>query len=142
MLILEPDLNSPSFPRRNKNGGEFENVVPYYGGLSFLMWLRFFLGRILNRVTRDLSQMDIQLPEILYDTVTISLRLIGTVIIVISANYYILVPTGIACIVFYLARWYYVKTIRDVKRLEAICKHEHGLLSAEFENPARFYLFS
>ena len=38
------------------------------------------------------------------------------------ANPYVLIAVGIVSIVSILFRWYYLKTARDIKRLEALCK--------------------
>ena len=38
----------------------------------------------------------------------------------VIANYYLIVLLVILCVTFLIIRWYYLKTARDVKRLEAI----------------------
>jgi ATP-binding cassette subfamily C (CFTR/MRP) protein 4 len=76
----------------------------------------------MNRVTKDLSSIDVQLPEVNYDTITIFLQMIGIVTVVVWSNYYVMAPTAFVLAAFYVARTYYVNSARDIKRIDALCK--------------------
>lgn len=47
-------------------------------------------------------------------------RFFAIIITAAAANYWILLPAVLVMVVFLVLRWYYLKTARDVKRLEAI----------------------
>ncbi|XP_050309948.1 ATP-binding cassette sub-family C member 4-like [Anthonomus grandis grandis] len=79
-------------------------------------------GRILNRFSKDLGQVDELLPNAFIDTVQIILNLVGAVIVICSVNYYFLIPVGILVILFYFLRKFYLKTSTSVKRLEGIAR--------------------
>lgn len=79
-------------------------------------------GRILNRFSKDMGQVDEILPSVMMDVVQIFLSLFGIVIVIAIVNPIFLVPTAILAVFFYYLRSFYLKTSRDVKRLEAISK--------------------
>ena len=51
------------------------------------------------------------------------LRFLAIVTTAAAANAYIVIPVVFVIAVFLCLRWYYLKTSRDVKRLEAICEY-------------------
>ena len=51
------------------------------------------------------------------------LRSLAIVITAAAANVYMLIPALLFFVIFLLGRWYYLKTSRDIKRLEAICEY-------------------
>ncbi|XP_026680423.1 probable multidrug resistance-associated protein lethal(2)03659 [Diaphorina citri] len=75
-------------------------------------------GRILNRFSKDIGAIDELLPNILIDLFQIGLTLIGIIVVVGVVNYWLLIPTFIILVVFYVLRVYYLSTSRSVKRLE------------------------
>lgn len=79
-------------------------------------------GRIMNRFTKDLSSMDENLPAAFIDVIEIFLLMIGVIVIVVLSNVYVVVPSILFMISLWLIRGFYIKTARDVKRVEAICK--------------------
>ncbi|XP_067646399.1 probable multidrug resistance-associated protein lethal(2)03659 [Eurosta solidaginis] len=79
-------------------------------------------GRILNRFSKDMGQVDEILPAVMMDVIQIFLALFGIVIVIAIVNPFFLVPTGVLAIFFYYLRSFYLKTSRDVKRLEAITR--------------------
>lgn len=88
--------------------------------------IRFFdqnpSGRILNRFSKDMAQMDELLPIALEDAITLFARTIGVLIINAWANWFsvaIAIPTIVS---FILIRQYYIKTARDVKRLDGVMR--------------------
>ncbi|XP_023034344.1 probable multidrug resistance-associated protein lethal(2)03659 isoform X1 [Drosophila willistoni] len=79
-------------------------------------------GRILNRFSKDLGQIDEILPSVMLDVVQIFLTLAGIIIVICITNPYYLILTLALGIVFYYIREFYLSTSRDVKRLEAVAR--------------------
>lgn len=77
-------------------------------------------GRILNRFSRDMGQIDETLPSIMMDVLQIFLSLIGIIVVVAIVNPIYLVPTAIMFGMFYFLRGFYLTTSRALKRLDAI----------------------
>lgn len=78
-------------------------------------------GRILNRFSKDMGQVDELLPALMIDVIQIFLSLAGIIVVVAIVNYWFLVPTLLISILFYLLRDFYLKTSRNIKRIEATC---------------------
>ncbi|XP_053689234.1 probable multidrug resistance-associated protein lethal(2)03659 [Sabethes cyaneus] len=76
-------------------------------------------GRILNRFSKDMGQIDEYLPSVTVDVVQIFLSLLGIVVVVAIVNPYNLIPTVVIGIIFYFLRELYLHTSRNVKRVEA-----------------------
>lgn len=76
-------------------------------------------GRILNRFSKDIGQLDEILPSIMIDVVQIFLALAGIVIVVAIVNPYFLIPTFLIAILFYFMRNFYLMSSRNLKRMEA-----------------------
>ena len=51
------------------------------------------------------------------------LRCLAIIITAAAANAYIVIAAVFLIVAFLSVRWYYLKTSRDVKRLEAICEY-------------------
>ncbi|XP_021935708.1 multidrug resistance-associated protein 4-like isoform X2 [Zootermopsis nevadensis] len=79
-------------------------------------------GQILNRFSKDMGSVDEFLPHTLIDCVQIGLALLGVVLIVAVVNLWLLIPTSVMFVLFYLLRVCYVSTSRSVKRLEGITR--------------------
>lgn len=79
-------------------------------------------GRILNRFSKDMGQVDEILPSVMIDVIQIFLQLFGIVIVVAIVNPYFMIPTVLMGIIFYHLRTFYLKTSRDVKRMEAVTR--------------------
>jgi ABC-type multidrug transport system fused ATPase/permease subunit len=79
-------------------------------------------GRVMNRFTKDLCQMDELLPPMFFETSIILLQMVGVFGIVIVSNWYIAIPAFIIIIVLWFVRKFYVSTALDVKRIEGIFK--------------------
>ncbi|XP_050293272.1 probable multidrug resistance-associated protein lethal(2)03659 [Anthonomus grandis grandis] len=88
--------------------------------------LRFFntnpSGRILNRFSKDMNQVDEILPLTLLDTLQISLTVIAISSVIASVNPWMLLLTGIMLTIFYFLRVIFLATSRDLKRLEGITR--------------------
>ncbi|XP_058458133.1 probable multidrug resistance-associated protein lethal(2)03659 [Malaya genurostris] len=76
-------------------------------------------GRILNRFSKDMGQIDEYLPSVAVDVIQIFLSLLGIVVVVAIVNPYNLIPTVVIGIIFYFMRELYLHTSRNVKRVEA-----------------------
>lgn len=79
-------------------------------------------GRILNRFSKDMGQVDEILPAVMMDVAQIFLSLLGIVVVIALVNPLFLVPTLVLAVIFYFLRVFYLKTSRDVKRIEGISK--------------------
>lgn len=79
-------------------------------------------GRILNRFSKDMGQVDEILPSVMIDVIQIFLQLFGIIIVIAIVNYYFIIPTLIVGIIFYYLRSYYLSSSRNIKRIEATSK--------------------
>ena len=77
-------------------------------------------GRILNRFSRDIGIMDELLPDVFVDSTQLILFCIGSVVLLSVLNPWILVGATPLIAVFILIGYYYMKTSRELKRLEAL----------------------
>jgi ABC-type multidrug transport system fused ATPase/permease subunit len=88
--------------------------------------MRFFdlnpSGRILNRFSKDLGQIDEWLAKCLLDASQVILMGIGAIIVTAVINPLFLIPIVILFGVFYMLRGYFLKTSKNLKRLEGIAK--------------------
>ncbi|XP_018350478.1 PREDICTED: probable multidrug resistance-associated protein lethal(2)03659 [Trachymyrmex septentrionalis] len=88
--------------------------------------MRFFntntSGRVLNRFSKDMGAVDEMLPAAFIDCLQIGIALLGIIIVVATANVWLLIPTVLIGIVFYYMRIFYLATSRSVKRLEGITR--------------------
>ncbi|KAF7669999.1 hypothetical protein LDENG_00090130 [Lucifuga dentata] len=85
--------------------------------------VRFFdinpIGRILNRFSKDIGQLDSNMPWTFVDFVQIFLQILGVITLAASVIPWILIPVVPLLIVFLYVRRYYLQTSRDIKRLES-----------------------
>ncbi|KAL7752135.1 hypothetical protein RI367_002178 [Sorochytrium milnesiophthora] len=79
-------------------------------------------GRILNRFSRDQSQVDELLPAILFDTLQCFLIVLGNVIVVVVVNWWVAIAIPILGAGFVILRTMYIHASRQVKRFEAITR--------------------
>ncbi|KAF7274137.1 hypothetical protein GWI33_013181 [Rhynchophorus ferrugineus] len=88
--------------------------------------MRFFninpSGRILNRFSKDMNQVDEYLPIVLSETLQIALMVAAITIVVATISPFMLIPTAVIVIIFYMLRVIFIATTRDVKRFEAITR--------------------
>lgn len=76
-------------------------------------------GRILNRFSKDMGQVDEILPAVMIDVIQIFLQMGGIVVVVALVNYWLIIPTAIIGVIFYFLRDFYLKSSRNIKRMEA-----------------------
>lgn len=81
-------------------------------------------GRILNRFSSDMGSIDEQLPLIFLETVQIAFLVAATILVIGTLNPWMYLPTVIMFVIFYILRMIYLKTSRDVKRLEGTSKYD------------------
>lgn len=80
------------------------------------------VGRIMNRFTKDVGCMDEVLPKTSLVSIQLVLLLLTTVLVPTVTNpWLLLVVVPVAVLVVYIAK-YYLKTSRDLKRLESTCR--------------------
>lgn len=61
--------------------------------------------------------------------------MISMVILIIISNYYMAIPTAILVVGLFIIRGYFIRTVRDVKRIEAV-----GKFLLKNKNPYLFFL--
>lgn len=79
-------------------------------------------GRILNRFSKDMGQVDEILPSVMIDVIQIFLQLAGIIVVIAVVNPWFIIPTVCIGIIFYYLRWYYLSASRNIKRVEATSK--------------------
>lgn len=79
-------------------------------------------GRILNRFSKDIGTIDSTLPIVVVDCLKFFLELAGILAIVVATNYWLIFPSLIVCIIFFILRNIFLATARNIKRVEAISK--------------------
>ncbi|XP_054270008.1 probable multidrug resistance-associated protein lethal(2)03659 [Macrosteles quadrilineatus] len=79
-------------------------------------------GRILNRFSKDIGNIDESLPNALIECIQRSLTLLGVILVVAVVNPWVLLPTAIIAFLLYLLRKMYLSTSRAVKRLESVAR--------------------
>ncbi|KAJ6637208.1 putative multidrug resistance-associated protein lethal [Pseudolycoriella hygida] len=77
-------------------------------------------GRILNRFSRDINSVDTILPPALIECFAIFLEFAAITVIVAIANYWLLLPTFVMSILFYILRFVYMAAARSIKRVESL----------------------
>lgn len=98
--------------------------------------MRFFntnpSGRILNRFSKDMGAIDELLPKAMLDAGQIILSMFGAIVVACVINPMFLVPLCVIAIVFFFIRRIYLKTSKNVKRLEGMSEYANerkGLMS-------------
>lgn len=86
--------------------------------------MRFFdtnsSGRILNRFSKDMGATDEYLSKAILDAGQINLIMLGAIVVTIIVNPYLIIPIGIMSLLFMFIRKIYLKSSKNIKRLEGI----------------------
>lgn len=86
--------------------------------------MRFFdtnpSGRILNRFSKDMGAVDEWLPKVMLDSGQIVLSLLGAVVVAVIVHYLFLIPIIVLAMAFMFVRKIYLKTSKNIKRLDGI----------------------
>jgi len=80
------------------------------------------LGRILNRVTRDVGIIDQVIPGSFADFSSVFFNVFGVLVLTMVINPYLLIPCIFIAILAYPSRNYYIKTARGLQRLDSIAR--------------------
>ncbi|XP_067315095.1 ATP-binding cassette sub-family C member 4-like isoform X2 [Pseudorasbora parva] len=85
--------------------------------------VRFFdinpIGRILNRFSKDIGYLDSLLPWTFVDFFQVLLQIVGVIAVASSVIPWILIPVLPLFICFLFLRRYFLRTSRDIKRIES-----------------------
>ncbi|KAM7375245.1 hypothetical protein PAMA_014371 [Pampus argenteus] len=85
--------------------------------------VRFFdinpIGRVLNRFSKDIGQLDSNMPWTFVDFIQVFLQILGVIAVAASVIPWILIPVLPLLIAFLFLRRYFLQTSRDIKRLES-----------------------
>ncbi|KAL1500932.1 hypothetical protein ABEB36_006349 [Hypothenemus hampei] len=85
--------------------------------------MRFFntncSGRVLNRFSKDMGAIDEKLPYVLIDTIQIALNVVAVNVVIASVDPWIMIPTLVIALLFYFYRNVFLRTSRNIKRMEA-----------------------
>ncbi|RKP21464.1 P-loop containing nucleoside triphosphate hydrolase protein [Rozella allomycis CSF55] len=79
-------------------------------------------GRILNRFTKDQSQADEELPTTFFDAIQCVFIVLGVIIVICYVNYWLIITLPFILFSFLYVRKIYLKSSREIKRLEAISR--------------------
>ena len=80
------------------------------------------IGRILNRFTRDMGIIDINVPRTIVEFNLSSFDCIGIVLVSMMIKWYMIVPTIILLACSMPIRDYYIRTGRDLNRLDSVAR--------------------
>ncbi|XP_039296147.1 probable multidrug resistance-associated protein lethal(2)03659 [Nilaparvata lugens] len=79
-------------------------------------------GRILNRFSKDLGMIDEWLPKCMLDVVQILVGIVGSLVLAIIINPLFIIPTIILGAICIYVRRFFIKTSKNLKRLEGIAR--------------------
>jgi len=80
------------------------------------------IGRILNRFSKDIDTIDILLPMNIRSYVQVSLMVLSTVGLILGILPMFAVVLVPACIIYYFCQTVYVRTYRQLKRIESVTR--------------------
>lgn len=90
--------------------------------------MRFFdtnpSGRILNRFSKDIGGVDELLPKGILDAGQFILMIVGSLIVTSTVQAWFLAPLAVLSVLFFYVRKVYLKTSKNVKRLDGISMSE------------------
>ncbi|XP_048004217.1 probable multidrug resistance-associated protein lethal(2)03659 isoform X1 [Leguminivora glycinivorella] len=81
-------------------------------------------GRILNRFSKDMGQVDTLLPVALVDCLGFFLEVVSILVVVCLVNWWLLLPTAVVAALLFLLRSLFLSTSRELKRIEAIARSQ------------------
>lgn len=100
--------------------------------------MRFFdtnpSGRILNRFSKDLGAIDEILPKALLDSSNAILTIIGAIIVACTVNVYFFALAAVIGILFIFIRKVYLKSSKNIKRLEGTSEYYYIFFSFSYLN--------
>ncbi|CAH2101657.1 unnamed protein product [Euphydryas editha] len=81
-------------------------------------------GRILNRFSKDMGQVDTLLPVALVDCLGFFLEVIAILVVVCLVNWWLVLPTAVVALLLHFLRILFLHTSRELKRIEAIARSQ------------------
>lgn len=88
--------------------------------------MRFFdtnsAGRILNRFSKDMGATDEYLSKAILDSSQIILIMLGAIVVTVIVNPFFILPILVMSMLFVYIRKVYLKSSKNIKRLEGIGK--------------------
>lgn len=92
--------------------------------------MRFFdtnpSGRILNRFSKDMGATDEFLPKAVLDATQIIFNMMGAIIVTSIVNPWFILPVAVLGLVFMGVRKVYLKTSKNLKRLDGTSMFSSG----------------
>ncbi|KAK1124889.1 hypothetical protein K0M31_006239 [Melipona bicolor] len=79
-------------------------------------------GRILNRFSKDMGSVDEVMPKVILEISQVSLMIVSIICMVVTVNYWMLVPLAVFLVLFLFVRNSFLRTAQSIKRLEGIAK--------------------
>ncbi|KAI1293713.1 ATP-binding cassette sub-family C member 4 [Halotydeus destructor] len=80
------------------------------------------IGRLLNRCSRDMGIIDDVLPSTVFDAIGILISDLGIAIMLVGLDWTIILPTIVMLIIVFFIRKLYIRTGRNIKKLEGITR--------------------
>ena len=80
------------------------------------------LGRILNRFSKDVADMDRNLSPMMGMTLTVTMTLISTLVVLGVTAYYTVIVCVPILVLFYWCQEYYRSSSREIKRMDSISR--------------------
>jgi ATP-binding cassette, subfamily C (CFTR/MRP), member 1 len=93
--------------------------------LLYSSYTNFFnrvpVGRILNRLGKDIRQLDEVIGLSLSTCLLCFFQFLsGAILMIYASSAYVLIPVAVICFIFYLLRRYYVACFHQVIRMEKV----------------------
>jgi len=79
-------------------------------------------GQILNRFSRDVGIIDEVLPKTVEDCARVTLQVLGSLVLIFTVNWYLMIPFIAVMLILYTLRQCFVATSRSIKRIESITR--------------------
>src|SRR5690606_32013531 len=80
------------------------------------------MGRILNRFSRDVQQIDEELPNNLHNLLEMIVVSVASVIVISVVTWYLLLAVPVILLIYYRIQRLYRLSSREVKRLDSISR--------------------
>lgn len=78
-----------------------------------------YLGNVVNRFSYDLNIVDEKLPILFFHLLRVAFICLGSIVLIATVNWIFLFPSAIFLVLVVIFRILYIKTARNLKRLEA-----------------------
>ncbi|XP_050308414.1 ATP-binding cassette sub-family C member 4-like [Anthonomus grandis grandis] len=93
-----------------------------------------YIGNIVNRVSKDFYTIDESIPYVIYENLRLFFLILGTFILIVSTNYYFIIPSVLLLVALLFIQKRYMPAGRSLKRLEAATRSPMvGYINASLE---------